>query len=347
MIDAVLTWVDGSDPRLQAKQARYLPGPSASANAAATRFASCDEIFYALASLLRFAPWLNRIHIVTDAQTPDVFDRLGAHFGPAAAARIGVVDHRAIFRGHETFLPSFNSRGIETMLHRIPGLAPRYLYLNDDFFLLRPTVPEDFFSGDHLVIRGRLRPAWPIVLRRALREMTAGLGGMRLFERASSKEGQANAARLLGHRSRYLWHDHTPHPFIRARMEAVFAAHPDWLRQNIAPRIRDHRQFGIAALSYGLDRQAGNRAFRPTELLYLQPAGRRDVPGYLARKFDLAARTDPRFACIQSLDRLSGAERATVLDWLAARILPGPAETRPETRPGGPQEEKEADDARA
>jgi hypothetical protein len=327
-IDAVLTWVDGSDPGLQAKQARYLPRRSASVNSSVTRFASCDEIFYALASLLRFAPYLNRIHIVTDGQTPDVFDRLRARFGPAPVEKIGIVDHRDIFRGHETFLPSFNSRSIETMLHRVPDLAPRYIYLNDDFFLLRPTQPEDFFTrdqgGEHLVIRGRMRPTWPIALRRALREATAGFGPLRLFDRVSEKEKQANSAARLGLRGRYLWHDHTPHPFIRARIEAVFAAHPDWMRQNIAPRIRDHRQFGIAALSYGLDRQAGNRALHPTELLYLQPAGRRDVPGYLARKFELAARTEPRFACIQSLDRLSEADRETVFDWLAARILNAP-----------------------
>ncbi len=42
-------------------------------------------------------------------------------------------------------LPTFNSHAIEACLHRIPGLAEHYLYLNDDMIIGRPIDPELFF----------------------------------------------------------------------------------------------------------------------------------------------------------------------------------------------------------
>ena len=58
-----------------------------------------------------------------------------------------VVDHREVFAGYEQFLPTFSSRAIESMLWRIPDLSERFLYLNDDFMLLRPVTPPQ--AGHH------------------------------------------------------------------------------------------------------------------------------------------------------------------------------------------------------
>ena len=56
-----------------------------------------------------------------------------------------MVPHREIF-GDTGRLPTFNSQAIESRLHRIPGLAEHFLYLNDDVFLGRPVPPEMFFT---------------------------------------------------------------------------------------------------------------------------------------------------------------------------------------------------------
>ena len=55
-----------------------------------------------------------------------------------------VVDHREILPAEA--LPTFNSHAIETALHKVPGLAEHFVYLNDDFFLGRPLGPEAFFN---------------------------------------------------------------------------------------------------------------------------------------------------------------------------------------------------------
>ena len=65
-IDAVITWVDGDDPRHRAKRQQF--GTQKMLNtddiAGNTRYKSVGEIFYCVASINRFAPWINKIYIV-------------------------------------------------------------------------------------------------------------------------------------------------------------------------------------------------------------------------------------------------------------------------------------------
>jgi len=61
--------------------------------------------------------------------------------------QLRLVTHAELF-SDISVLPTFNSCAIEAVLHRIPGLADRYIYLNDDVILGRPVVREDFFTAD-------------------------------------------------------------------------------------------------------------------------------------------------------------------------------------------------------
>ena len=59
--------------------------------------------------------------------------------------------------GYEHFLPTFNSRAIESLLYKTPNLSEHFLSLNDDFILLNETKVTDFFSGNKPVLRGFLK----------------------------------------------------------------------------------------------------------------------------------------------------------------------------------------------
>ncbi|MGH8868015.1 MAG: stealth family protein [Actinomycetes bacterium] len=142
-VDAVYTWVDGSDPAWLAKKDRHLrlagraPMNVAAANSA--RYVSRDELKYSLRSLELNADWIRTVFVVTDDQVPPWLD--------TSNPRVRVVSHREIF-GEMDCLPTFNSHAIESRLHHIQGLAQHYLYLNDDFFFGRPVPPELFFQGN-------------------------------------------------------------------------------------------------------------------------------------------------------------------------------------------------------
>ena len=81
-IDAVIPWVDGNDPVLNSKRRSYAPEHLFSHNDShgATRFASIGEIYWCVASINRFAPWISRIFIVTDGQDPKMDSFLSKHF---------------------------------------------------------------------------------------------------------------------------------------------------------------------------------------------------------------------------------------------------------------------------
>jgi len=141
-VDAVYTWVDGTDPDWQERRAKAAgtvcrPYHAESANDA--RFIGHDELRYSLRSLHRYAPWIRRIYLVTDRQLPEWLN--------TAEPRLTVVDHRELFTD-PGLLPTFNSHAIESQLHHIEGLSEHFLYFNDDVFLGRPLVPQRFFLGN-------------------------------------------------------------------------------------------------------------------------------------------------------------------------------------------------------
>lgn len=190
-IDAVITWVDGTDPafcerrQLAAERLkRENPGLAQRSEMrfAAARYVQHDEIRYCVRSILNHAPWIRRIWLVTDDQFPTVFDR------KALDTRLTIINHRLLFGEFADALPVFNSEAIGVMLWKIEGLSDRFVYFNDDVFLTKPVRPDDFFQGRNPVIHGKWigldasSPAW---LRRRVR--SAGLFGFdedRFFKEA-------------------------------------------------------------------------------------------------------------------------------------------------------------------
>ncbi|ANW17128.1 stealth family protein [Streptomyces clavuligerus] len=140
-VDVVYTWVDGQDPAWlrRRQEAQGQPYHEEAANTA--RFASRDELRYSLRSVHQYAPWVRNIYLVTDDQRPSWLD--------TEAEGLTLVSHRDIFRDPEA-LPTFNSHAIESQLHHIDGLSEHFLYFNDDMFLGRPVVPQDFFHANGL-----------------------------------------------------------------------------------------------------------------------------------------------------------------------------------------------------
>ena len=143
-IDAVYTWVDGSDDRWLERKAEVMRSlgmdPSVlNRGAASSRFRDHDELRYSLRSLHQFAPWIRHVYLVTDRQVPEWLD--------PSSPGLTVVDHREIF-GDCGRLPTFNSHAISARLHHIPNLAEHYLLINDDVFFGRPVDPSMFFLSN-------------------------------------------------------------------------------------------------------------------------------------------------------------------------------------------------------
>ncbi|MES2434434.1 MAG: Stealth CR1 domain-containing protein [Pseudomonadota bacterium] len=317
-IDAVLTWVDGEDPAHVAKRSTYDPGFGA-AGVEATRFASRDEIRFSLSALLKFAPWLHQIHIVTDGQVPGVVQELWAD--PVMRARVKIVDHAVIYRGHEDLLPVFSSRSIETALYRIPDLAERFLYLNDDFFLIRPVQKTDFFDDTGPVLRGRwMSRAYGLVCW--LQLLAGRLKGRGKDWRPSGfKAGQLNAARLAAPGWRFFSFGHTPHALRRSTLQRFQASHPGVIEANMAWRFRHGAQFNPTSLACQLELAAGTATIAASDNTVYFRADVDKPERVRAKIAEAEARDDALFICVNSLDQATTEVQADILGFLQRRIL--------------------------
>ena len=139
-IDIVYTWVDDTDINWQAHRKKhaieYQPLLNNLDANTKNRYRNRDELKYSLRSIYKFASFVNHIYIVTSGQRPSWLKD---------DPKITLIDHQEIFP-NKSDLPTFNSQAIEANLHRIPNLSEKFIYFNDDFFLGRCVVPEDFFS---------------------------------------------------------------------------------------------------------------------------------------------------------------------------------------------------------
>lgn len=316
MIDVVIAWVDGDDPAHKAKRARYLTGRQEDRLddiAGTARFRSAGEIEFCVGSVLRFAPFVHKIYIVTDGQDPHLQPFVERNF-PGNTIPIEIVDHKVLFRGYEQYLPTFNSLSIETMLFRIPGLSENFVYFNDDFMVAAPLKPEDWFVDGKAVCYGTRFSA---AFARFLRWIKPRKNGHKPF---GYKDAMLNAADVLG--TDYFWYiPHAPIALCRSRYEKFYEEHPQLLEQNIRYRFRDPVQFNPQILYYILAEREGGCIVRPGKgrAFFLKPAKGRK--GYVARKLAEADSNDRLlFGCVNSFDQASDEEKAMFRTWLEKRM---------------------------
>ena len=100
------------------------------------RFFDWGTLKYSMRSVVKFAPWVRKFHLVTNGQVPYWLD--------TSSSRVHLVTHQEIFENASSDLPTFNSNAIEHNLHRIKGLSEKFIYFNDDVFLGAPVPVDDF-----------------------------------------------------------------------------------------------------------------------------------------------------------------------------------------------------------
>lgn len=314
-IDAVIAWVDGEDPVHKAKRKKYgnwsdLDNDEVGGD---IRFTSVGEIRFCVASLLRFAPFLRKIFIVTDSQDPMLTDFVDKHF-PDRSTEIVIVDHKEIYSGYESCLPVFNSLSIETMLWRVPGLSEHYIYLNDDFLIVSPVTENDFFSEGRAICYAE---PFFMPLARLLRVIKPRRNGHKIF---GFKDSMLNAADVAGQRWTFPYIGHIPLALKRSLQEKFYTDHPELFLSNMSPRFREPHQFNPQALYYILGLNTGDCVLRPRKGvdLYLKP---KDKPGYVKGKLsEFDKSSEALFCCFNSLDYASQEDQQLVFDWLNKRL---------------------------
>jgi hypothetical protein len=139
-VDLVYTWVDGRDQAWLSEKRKYQDKAGECHVDAIDegRFISRDELKYSLRSVAYYANFFRHIYIVTNGQIPVWLN--------VDHEKIIVIKHDEIFRLPDQSLPTFNSHTIESVLHRIPGLTERFVYMNDDMLFCKTICKTHLFS---------------------------------------------------------------------------------------------------------------------------------------------------------------------------------------------------------
>lgn len=140
-VDLVYTWVNGEDPDYIKVCQSYADNPK---DINPERYRDTYQLLkYSLRSVEKHLDWYRNIYIVTARpQVPSWLD--------TSNPRIILVHHDEII--DDEYLPTFNPNCIESFLHKIPGLADHFLYINDDFLFGSDTELATFYSkGKHTI----------------------------------------------------------------------------------------------------------------------------------------------------------------------------------------------------
>jgi len=135
-IDFVITWVDESDPKWQKEFEYWSAKESRCINTDACRYRDWGTLRFWFRGVEKFAPWVNKIYFVTYGHLPKW---------------LNVNNPKLVIVKHEDFIPSeylptFSSDAIEFFFHNIKDLSDRFVYFNDDMFLIDSVSPDRFFK---------------------------------------------------------------------------------------------------------------------------------------------------------------------------------------------------------
>ncbi|MGP4713576.1 MULTISPECIES: Stealth CR1 domain-containing protein [unclassified Psychrobacter] len=295
-VDIVIAWVDGNDPLLKQKREKYKSNNTLASEAIiATRFASDNEIYYNIASILKYVPFCRHIYIVSDQQRPALLDEFAAQ-NICSKDKIRIIDHSVLFAGYEQYLPTFNTRSIETMLWNIPGLSDYFIYMNDDFFFNQAVTLDDFIADDNFILYGHWRNNAPLLAKLKLRQSRQKLFGTPLQPKHTV--AQMLSAKILG-LSQYFEIHHYPHIVDKNILQTYLLDHPQFLQTQIKYKFRDVAQVNPITLMNHLKIQKHEAILKPeTSINYIKKA--KTVDDFIANLNDESI----KFGCIQSLDLL-------------------------------------------
>jgi len=318
IVDAVITWVNGNDKVWQEKLNKYAEVKiDFRIKEQSVRYNSIGEIDIALKSIIKFAPFLRNIFLVTDNQKPSSFEEL-KKIAYTNGIALSIVDHKVIFGGYEDYLPSFNSRSISTVLHRIPNLSEHFIIFNDDTFLMRSTKVSDFFINRHPILRGDWKSFYENqILRKLFYKSVSFFGVRKKQNKVGFKKAMQVSAKLAG-MTKYIRRFHTPISIRKSTIENFFLKN-DLLVQNIKYRFRNEEQFLIESLATHLEVKNDTYFYtKNTQLTYFRSYKR---PKEVKLKLENFLKDEKKlFVTFQSLEMADKKTLEHILNWIDTRI---------------------------
>lgn len=320
-IDAVISWVDGYDPAYQQKLRTFCAQQGIEPHAAVepTRIHQCNEIHYCLHSLRRFAPWIRTIYIITNQQIPPTISALqGTEFGN----KIKIIDQNELLRKFDTHSPVFNSLSVEWLIWHIKGLSNRFLYLNDDFFIIREVTPDDFFRNNRLVLRGEWKTQaakkWLYQIKKRLYNWIGNTAPQPKTD--PHRAWQEKSAQLAGWQQQFYLLPHAPFSLLKETFSEYVTHNEQLFNDNIRYPFRHPAQVSSIPLMVHLEIKRQRVIYDANYQAIMVNGATHSFKKIKSRLNYAKNNRHVAFVCMQSLDQAPASVREYMLNWLQQRI---------------------------
>ena len=208
------------------------------------QYLQANEIHFCVASIIKFAPFVRKIFIVTDNQKPNLNEV--RHL--VSLNKVEIIDHKEIFRDNMDFLPTFNIRSIDALLFKIKNLSNKFIYFNDDMFLIKETSKEEWFKDNKAVLTGSWTKTYNKQIIKTISQRIKTL----LNIRPSFNAAQSKAANIAGFHNKYFKSYHCGRPQIKSVIKDFYDKNPQKLTNQIRHKFRDGRQYMPYSLCWHL-----------------------------------------------------------------------------------------------
>jgi hypothetical protein len=132
-IDIVITWVNGDDSEWQNMRNQFIDYSDFNKNN--VRYRNWDFLHFVFRGIEYFMPWVRKVYLVTYGHLPKWLN--------INSNKLKIVSHEEYIPSK--YLPTFSANPIELNLHRISSLSEQFIYFNDDMFVTKATMADDFF----------------------------------------------------------------------------------------------------------------------------------------------------------------------------------------------------------
>jgi hypothetical protein len=303
-IDAVITWVDNGDAKHLEKILKYIPkAQNERRKKLKKQLIEVEELKYVVHSIIKYAPFIRTIYIVTDNQCPKFLKKSDERY-----AKVKIIDHKDIFKDDAAYLPVFNSRSIETKLYDIPNLSEHFIYFNDDIFILKPLDQTHFFREGLPVIRGK----WEKFKDdKFYKKFTTKK------EDTKPKHGLAQdlSAKTIGFKKVFRF-QHTPIPIRKKVLKDFFEQNRKLEIKNIKHKFRHKEQFLIQGIANHIEIKNKSGIMLQDYQLVNITSHKKKIIWLYFKLHVLANKQNKLFLNIQKLNLYKEANKKFVLDWL-------------------------------
>ena len=273
-----------------------------------------DEISLCVGSIVKNAPFIRKIFIVTDSQIPNL-NKISRYI---SLKKVQIVDHKEIFKGLEEYLPTFNIRSIDALLYRIQGLSEKFIYFNDDMFLVKKTRPEDWFLKNKAVLMGN----WAKTYNTSFLKIITHSFFNRFRSRPSYNAAQSMAANIAGFEKEYFKSYHSGRPQIKSIIKDFYKREPELLKKQISFKFRDRGQYMPYSLCWHLIIKKNLHVESFREKLIEINKVRELSPNKLAKTLlEIDNNKNIKFLNIQDLNYASNETKTIFQEWLIKKLI--------------------------